>query len=198
MEISVRYIQVNEAFKPALCFRDRGKVYGLINDESCVRVLDISIKEYDRATQAFYGAFPYPVELAAERYSEVAERKGATLRAQSLLRIAKHPAGMLDLIVLADPLPPDEVPYYPPEFSVKAVSEPASKPRSEPRRAPIPADLPPIKTNPPGKSAPAKSGLIAKIAAELGIAPQQLRLSLRLAGLRAPYEDEALIRSKLK
>lgn len=187
MERSVRYIRVNE-MKPALCVRGKTWAYAIINDETCIRAVNISIKQHDLAPNVFKGLFPYPVALFEERIRAVGARKGLTRLALALLGLteeSEEPAT----------LPPDEIAAPEPVARPRPAPEPAPAVRSTPKRADKPVPPTPAPKRP--ESAPV--GLIAKLAAELKIAPQQLRLSLRLAGLRAPYENqEVRIRKVLK
>lgn len=186
METSVRYIRIG-GMKPALCFRGKTKAYGVINDELCIRAVEIPAKSHDLASNVFQRFFPYPPGVWATRLRELAARKGITRRALALLDL---PEGAEE----PDTLPPDEIAAP----VVLARPGPVPKPTQAERRAPRGTDRPVTPSPVPKAIVSERGGLIAKLAAEFKIAPQQLRLSLRLAGLKAPYENEALIRSKIK
>lgn len=186
MERSVRYIRV-DGMKPALCFRGKKHAYAIINDEPCVRAVEVDLKTHDLAGVVGKGFFPYPHGEFTERMQAVGTRKGITLRALALLAV---PEGAED----PETLPPDEI----------AAPEPAERPSPPPkppaseRRAPKRAERQVTPSPTPKRGVGERGSLIAKLAAELNIAPQQLRLSLRMAGLRAPYDDEVKIRAVIK
>ena len=87
----------------------------------------------------------------------------------------------------------------------RAPSDPRKSSRTAPRRGDPPSAV--ARTASPvsksaGKSAATqqkgRGELIAKLAAELSIAPQQLRVKLRSAGLRAPYDNESALRKLIR
>lgn len=184
MEQSVRNVFLESGYKPALCFRGRKHVHCVINDETRVRVVTIQIRDYDKASLVPFHGAEYPIERFKRSMLAVGQRKGITARAALLLRLpidAEEP----------ETLPPDEALDGPP----------AAMPAPEPAKTRRTLTLPPPD---PAKAAKAvgaaadRGTLVAKIAAELKLTPQQLRVKLRAAGLRAPYLDESKLRSALK
>jgi len=159
-------------------------VHCVINDETRVRVITIEIKDYDRASLVPFHGSEYPIERFKRTMLSVGARKGITARAALLLRL---PNGAEE----PEELPPDD-PVNP---------APALASAPEPAKARRTLTLPPPD---PAKAAKAvgaaadRGTLVARIAAELRITPQQLRVKLRANGLRAPYTDEQKLRTALK
>lgn len=97
MEISVRYIQVPDSgFKPAVVFRYEHLAQAIINDETEIRVLDLSLRDADQARVVLYAGSNYPVERAVS----ILKRTGKPFDylAEQLLRVAD---GVLDSAIVA-------------------------------------------------------------------------------------------------
>jgi hypothetical protein len=192
MEQSVRNIYVisgrgeeaHQSYKPALCFRGRKHVHCIINDETRVRVVTLDIRDYDRASLVPFHGAEYPIERFKRSMLAVGARKGITARAALLLRLpndAEEP----------ETLPPDEA------LDPGPTAMPAPEPAKNRRTLTVPP-LDPAKAAKAVGAAADRGTLVARIAAELKITPQQLRVKLRAAGLRAPYLDESALRGALK
>lgn len=211
MESSVRYVQLeNAGFKPALCFRGKKVAHCLINDESRIRVIEISLPDHDKAGIVKRLGHDYMPKAFADAMKKVGERKAMTKRAVELLA---HGSELDDETVL----PPDEVDaerdigIVLPEFMLPVAPSkaPPEKPspariraprRVDPPKQPAQTVTPPVAAPKAPKAAKAKQGgktLVSVLAAELGIAEQPCRVKLRAAGLRAPYDDEAKMRKAL-
>lgn len=244
MECSVRYVReedsygtVTSSLRPALCFRGRKVVHAVVSDETRVRVIEISLQQYDRANALQYHGHEYPIGRMIKTLQTAAQRKGITQRAVALLERPE--------VVTEDNLPPDEpaVTGAMPEraslvsaldtepretgspgaqadievlFGKEAVR--ASVKRFEAaRKASRFADLPTsfilehriaearrgeVKKEKKAAATPsietAKSTLVAKLATEVGMQPQPLRVLLRAAGMRAPYTDLDAMRKAIK
>jgi hypothetical protein len=217
MECSVRYVREEDRFgtvtsslRPALCFRGRSVIHAVVSDETRVRVLEISPKQYDRAEPLQYHGHEYPIGRMIKTLRTAALAKGITQRAVALLERPE--------VVDEDTLPPDE-PTEDNRDPVRKVepagidSSEAQSPKPEPRRASKRRDpaivlteflFDPGKAPKPAKKAEAKPSdaakptLVAQLAAELRMQPQPLRVLLRAAGLRAPYTDLDAMRKAIK
>lgn len=184
METSIRFVRVGALpVKPALCFRARKHAHVVINDETRVRVAEVSLKDHDLSYPVGFGAGPYPLPRIVEHYRKIGERKGITKRAEFFLE--KALAGGVD--DEAD-LPPDEVDGAP-ESAPTTGSDPAA-----------PKPVKPVSGSPAKPGGPLRTSgaaVIVRIAAELKLEPPKLRKLLRSKGLSAPYDDEAKIRKAL-
>lgn len=262
MESSVRYVQLeNAGFKPALCFRGKKVAHCVINDESSVRTISITLQDHDKARIVQRLGQDYFPKTFAMQMKTIGERKGITKRAQFLLVSGEKTESEDDIDKIPDEvespgmvipefsLPMSEVlnetktakretkqassETAPPKLTVVSgglgerkpprkvsvlgslqdAAKMAQKPAVEPPRKPTPilSLVPPrLAKAPPSTTAKKvavpkaeqpksrkKATLVAKLAKELGIAEQPLRVRLRAAGLRAPYDDEAKMRKAL-
>lgn len=221
MECSVRYVREEDRFgtvtsslRPALCFRGRKVVHAVVSDETRVRVIEISLQQYDRADALQYHGHEYPIGRMIKTLQTAAQRKGITQRAVALLERPE--------VVSEDTLPPDEpaaIGAMPERASLVSVSAPSTRETGSsgaqtaiaaPKRRDREISLPeldaffavPAKSPKKAEAKPlietAKSTLVAKLAAEIGMQPQPLRVLLRAAGLRAPYTDLDAMRKAIK
>src|SRR5947207_2525479 len=106
MEFALKLIRIGDegsvsSLKPALCFRGRKIAHAVINDETTVRAVAVSLQAYDRAAPVLRNGQPYPLERYLEHIREIARRKGLTERARVLLETGQDAPPELEL-------PPDE------------------------------------------------------------------------------------------
>lgn len=86
MESSVRYIQFNKAgVKPALCFRGERIAYAVVNDESKVRCLEVSLPDHDKAAFVKRLGQNYLPQAFASAMRRVKGSKPITKRAWELI-----------------------------------------------------------------------------------------------------------------
>lgn len=221
METSIRYVRLRgQSLKPVLCFRGRNQAHVVVNDTNVIRVVsNIPLEDHDKAGIVMgpsgFGKVEYPIKLFCERFERMGATKGITKRAQFLLEKAKN-GGVEDDAVL----PPDELVNPPdpgtlrtvpdaPTLSEIATAKPVPAARkpvggAKPATGSAPKPDKPARSSSGNRSAPvagsrtAGADIVRKLASELKLEPTKLRKLLRSKGLRAPYTDEKLIRSKLK
>lgn len=94
MECTVRYVhEVNfkgeqiGGVKPSLCFRGEKIAHAVINDDTAIRVIEVTLESHDKASPVLYHGEPYDPLAYAERLlmSSKAAAKPVTRRARYLL-----------------------------------------------------------------------------------------------------------------
>lgn len=224
MEYALKQIRLGEGkgqlgIKPALCFRGTTVAHAVINDETVVRSVTITLQAYDKAPPVLLKGEPYPVDRYIRHMHEIGTRKGITRRAAALL-------GGGQALPSDEGLPPDETAtsgsVEPPEGPKEAPETPPEPPAAlrktatarrsakaappEPPKAPKAAKTatntakpkPTAKLKPSSEKYGGRGNMVRDLAAELKTDPKALRIRLRAAGLKAPYNDITKMRKALK
>jgi hypothetical protein len=221
IQASVRWLysryKMNET---ALCFRG-AKFGNAIVIDYPIRVYTMDLREMDQLPVVAYKGGEYPLKRAAALFRSAQEKNGITRGADRLLSIVENGWTSLDpavldvkpseeaLHVIRPPVTIDGTPvkYDPEAFQREREDKPTAKkgpgekfndqlkkPQTE-KRKPV---KPPSAENVEKPSQAKRGTILATICAELSIDPTDARKRLRSAGMRAPYDNEALIREALE
>jgi hypothetical protein len=86
MDSSVRYIQLDNAGqKPALCFRGDKVAHCIVNDETRIRCIEVSLQDHDKALIVKRLGHDYLPAAFASAMRRIMEKKPITKRAKELI-----------------------------------------------------------------------------------------------------------------
>lgn len=169
MEASVRFIMHDNDIgcKPALCFRGTKWAHCVVNEDTGIRVLEVPLRDFDQSPVVEHRGVPYSIERCAKTLFSFTTRTIA--RREITLGAQRLLEGVLDGTINEQVVEKAAVIAAPPPKSDSSDDAPTRTPTT----------------------------LVATICNELKLEPTTARRLLRKAGLHAPYDDEAKIRSIL-
>jgi hypothetical protein len=124
MESSVRYIQLeNAGQKPALCFRGEKTAHCIVNDETRIRCVEVSLPDHDKSAMVKRLGHDYLPQAFASAMRRIMEKKPITRRAKELVEKG-------DKLEASAKLPPDTVE----EAAAERIEAALDPPKKGPRR----------------------------------------------------------------